>query len=103
MEANNVNGKTRTKIIQATLSELPDKPSTGPYLDSLYISSNSMKVLIDEVTVTGGSSIESYELQQDDSKGGAFVTVFGGDESPTIGRSVILFNQPKGVFFRFRY
>ena len=63
MEAINVNGKTRTRIIQATLSEFPDRPTTGPYLDNLYISSNSMKVLIDEVLNTGGSSIESYEIQ----------------------------------------
>jgi len=51
-----------------------------------------MKILIDSVTLTGGSSIESYELQQDDSKGGLFVTVFGGDQKPSIGRSITLHN-----------
>lgn len=103
MEAVNVNGFVRTWIIKATLSELPKTPLIAPYLDVLYISSTSMKILIDDIVDNGGSSIENFEIQQDDSKGGLFKTIFGGELSPTVGRSVTIFNQTKGVLYRFRY
>lgn len=99
----NANGQVKSNIINVLAAGVPADP-TNPPTSSASTDGSQIGVLYDEVTNTGSSPITSYELQKDDGKGGSFLTIYGGDQHPTLSRTFLVkTNITTGVAYRFRY
>jgi hypothetical protein len=49
---------------------VPPTPTSAPYNDNSYTTTDKVKILIDAITGNGGSPILSYSLEVDDGMGG---------------------------------
>ena len=99
-----MNGEVKSNILSITAAEVPSDPTTAPTKNLKFSGQYQIRVEYNEITTTGGSPITSYELQMNDGKGGAFYTVHGGDDSPTLSLGVTVRNNIiTGTAYEFRY
>ena len=81
IEVTNVGGYSSKseEVLVVTVSDKPGAPTNGPVSVAEVTSTDRIRVTYGEPD-TGGSPIINFELQFDNSVGGGFVTLAGGDD-----------------------
>lgn len=103
LRALNMIGYVDSAIIRVIQSGVPPKPSAAPTTNLGLTNAKQIYVYWTAPAANGGSDILTYELQNDDGKGGDFVSVIGYDQPYLKLWYVVETNISKGTTYRFRY